>query len=160
MATLYDLTERYRNILEIAEMLDEEQLSEALAGLDDEIENKADGYAKVIQELHGKVDVLKKEEKRLSDRRKSIENNAKRIKESLQDQMLLLDKRKFKTDLFSFNIQNNPPSLDVIDDEYIPKQFYEEQQPKLNRRELLNALKSGDVIKGVEIKQTEGLRIR
>lgn len=160
MATLYELSERYQNILEVAEMLDPEQLEEALKGIDDEIENKADGYAKVIQELNGKVDVLKKEEKRLADRRKSIENNAKRIKESLQEQMLLLDKRKFKTDLFSFGIQKNAPSLDVIDYQYIPKEFYEEQQPKLNKRELLKAMKNGDVIKGVEVKQTESLRIR
>jgi len=160
MATLYDLSERYQNILDIAEMLDEEQLQEALSEIDDAIENKADGYAKVIQELHGKVDVLKKEEKRLSDRRKSIENNAKRIKESLQDQMLLLDKRKFKTDLFSFNIQKNPPSLNVLDDSFIPKRFFEEQQPKLDSRGLLNALKSGEEIKGVEVKQSESLRIR
>ena len=160
MATLYELSERYQNILEVAEMLDPEQLEEALSGLDDEIENKADGYAKVIQELHGKVDVLKKEEKRLSDRRKSIENNAKRIKESLQDQMLLLDKRKFKTDLFSFNISKNPPSLTVLDDTFIPKRFYEEQDPKLDKRGLLNALKAGEEIKGVEVKQGESLRIK
>lgn len=160
MPTLYDLSERYQNILDVAEMLDEEQLQEALSEIDDAIENKADGYAKVIQELHGKIDVLKKEEKRLADRRKSIENNVKRIKESLQDQMLLLDKRKFKTNLFSFSVQRNAPSLDVIDDKYIPKEFYEEQQPKLNKRALLKSLKQGDVIKGVEIKQTEGLRIR
>lgn len=160
MPTLYDLSERYQNILDVAEMLDEEQLQEALSEIDDAIENKADGYAKVIQELHGKTDVLKKEEKRLADRRKSIENNAKRIKESLQDQMLLLDKRKFKTDLFSFNIQNNPPSLSVLDESHIPKRFYEEQDPKLNKRELLKALKGGEELEGVEIKQTESVRIR
>lgn len=74
--------------------------------------------------------------------------------------MLLLDKRKFKTDLFSFNISKNPPSLTISDDTFIPKRFYEEQDPKLDRRGLLNALKSGEEIKGVEVKQSESLRIR
>ena len=160
MATLYELTDRYQNLLEVAEMLDQEQLDEALNGINDEIEVKAEGYAKVIKALESTSSGLDKEFKRLSGRKKSIDNNAKRLKEALQDGMLLAGKTKFKTDLFSFNIQNNPSSLDILDDRYIPKEFYIEQEPKLDRRELLKTLKNGDVIKGVEIKQTEGLRIR
>lgn len=160
MATLYDLSDRYQNLLEIAEMLDQDQLEEALSGLDDEIENKADGYAKVIKELESQESAIKEEIKRLSERKSAIGNNIQRMKESLQDQMLLMNKRKIKSDLFSFNIQNNPPSLDIIDDRYIPREFYIDQEPKLDKRNLLKTLKQGDVIKGVEIKQTEGLRIR
>ena len=160
MATLYELTDRYRNVLEIAGMLDEEQLQEALQAIDDEIEVKADGYAKVMKELEAQENAIQEEVKRLSERKKHIKNNRDRMKESLANQMEILSKRKIKTDLFSFNIQNNPSSLDILDDRYIPKEFYIEQEPKLDRRELLKTLKNGDVIKGVEIKQTEGLRIR
>jgi len=160
MATLYELTDRYRNVLEIAGMLDEEQLQEALQAIDDEIEVKADGYAKVMKELEMQENAIQEEVKRLSERKKHIKNNRDRMKESLANQMEILSKRKIKTDLFSFNIQANPPSLNVLDDRDIPKEFYIEQEPKLDRRELLQTLKRGDVIKGVEIKQTEGLRIR
>lgn len=160
MATLYDLSERYQNVLEIAEMLDQEQLEEALKGIDDEIDNKADGYAKVIKELEAQDNAIKDEIKRLSDRKSAINNNIKRMKESLQEQMLLMDKRKIKTPFFSFNIQNNPPSLSILDESHIPKRFYEEQDPKLNKRELLKALKDGEELEGVEIKQGESLRIR
>lgn len=161
MATLYELTDRYRNILEVAEMLDAEQLDEALAGIDDDIEVKADGYARVIKELDNTADGLDKEIKRLTDRKKTITNNAKRMKESLQDSMLLTGKTKFKTDLFSFNIQKNAASLSVLKEDNIPKRFYEEQAPKLDKRGLLKYLKeTEEELEGVEIKQTESLRIR
>ncbi|PJH69170.1 hypothetical protein CVR96_27740, partial [Salmonella enterica subsp. enterica serovar Typhimurium] len=51
MATLYKLNESYQNILQVAEMMDEEEFKEALNGIEDDIENKADGYAKVIKEF-------------------------------------------------------------------------------------------------------------
>jgi len=106
MATLYELTDRYRNVLEIAGMLDEEQLQEALQAIDDEIEVKADGYAKVMKELEMQENAIQEEVKRLSERKKHIKNNRDRMKESLANQMEILSKRKIKTDLFSFNIQN------------------------------------------------------
>lgn len=161
MSTLYELNQRYMNILEVAEMMDEGLLNEALATIDDEIDDKADGYAKVIKQLELQVKGLKEEEKRLAERRKSIENNIKRMKESLEDSMKVQGKRKIKTNLFTFNIQHNPPSLKVTDESNIPEEFFEEQAPKLNRKELLKYLKNTDEkIEGAEIKQTEGLRIR
>jgi len=161
MATLYELTDRYRNVLEIAGMLDEEQLQEALQAIDDEIEVKADGYAKVMKELEAQENAIQEEVKRLSERKKHIKNNRDRMKESLANQMEILSKRKIKTDLFSFNIQNNPSRLSITDEANIPKEFFEEQEPKLNKRELLNYLKSSEQeLVGVEIKQTESLRIR
>lgn len=161
MSTLYELTDRYRNILEVAEMLEPEEFSEILKGLDDEIEPKADSYAIVINELTASEDKLKKEIDRLSARMGTIKNNKKRMKESLQDSMLLTGKTKFKTDLFSFNIQKNAASLSVLKEDYIPKRFYEEQAPKLDKRGLLKHLKeTKEELEGVGIKQTESLRIR
>lgn len=43
-------------------------------------------------------------------------------------------KEKFKTALNSYSIANNPPSLDVTDESLIPKQYYVEQQPKLDKK--------------------------
>ncbi|PJH64304.1 siphovirus Gp157 family protein, partial [Salmonella enterica] len=116
MATLYKLNESYQNILQVAEMMDEEDFKEALNGIEDDIENKADGYAKVIKELEIQVDGLKREEKRLKERRTILENKIKNMKENLENSMKLQGKTKFKTPLFSFNIQNNAPSLTVMDE--------------------------------------------
>lgn len=161
MATLYELTDRYRNILEVAEMLDAEQLEEALAGIDDDIEVKADGYAGVIEELKMKKEKNKELKERFAAKEKALDTRIEKMKESLQDSMLLTGKTKFKTDLFSFNIQKNAASLSVLKEDNIPKRFYEEQAPKLDKRGLLKYLKeTEEELEGVEIKQTESLRIR
>lgn len=155
---IYELTQSYQQIMEMIEE-GQEGLEDTLESLNDAIEDKAVGYAKVMRNLEAQASAIKEEEKRLSDRRKSIENNVKRMKESLQENMVHNDMKKIKTDLFTFNIQKNPPSLSIENEELIPKRFYEEQLPKLNRKELLKELKESD-IPGVEIKQGESLRIR
>lgn len=155
---IYELTQSYQQIMEMIEE-GQEGLEDTLESLNDAIEDKAVGYAKVMRNLEAQASAIKEEEKRLSDRRKSLENNVKRMKESLQENMVHNDMKKIKTDLFTFNIQKNPPSLNIENEELIPKRFYEEQLPKLNRKELLKELKESD-IPGVEIKQGESLRIR
>ena len=48
----------------------------------------------------------------------------------------------------------------IIDDESkIPKEFYEEQEPKLNTRELRSYLKNNEV-EGVRFEQGRGVRFR
>lgn len=155
---IYELSQSYQQIMEMIED-GQEGLEDTLESLNDAIEDKAVGYAKVMRNLEAQATAIKEEEKRLSERRKSLENNVKRMKESLQETMIHNDKKKIKTDLFTFNIQKNPPSLNIENEELIPKRFYEEQLPKLNRKELLKELKETD-IPGVAIKQGESLRIR
>jgi len=74
--------------------------------------------------------------------------------------MIELGKTKFKTPLFSFNVQKNAPSLEITDESFVPIIFYKEVAPTLDRKALLNAIKGGQIFKGVGMKQTESLRIR
>lgn len=158
---LYELTQSYQDILDLAESAeDNSHLLDALNTLEDEIDTKFENIGKVVRSLESDTDSIDTEIKRLQEKKKAIESNKRNLKQYVENEMQKLGTDKIKTSLFSFGIQANPPSLDIIDDEYIPEEFYTAQQPKLNKRELLNAIKNGDVIKGVEIKQSEGLRIR
>ena len=69
-------------------------------------------------------------------------------------------KTVFKTPLFSFGIQNNKPSTNIIDESQIPANYFEEQPKKLNKKLLLEDLQNGEEIDGASIKQTRSLRIR
>ncbi len=160
--TLYELTGQYLLLLQMAEdpEVDPEVLSDTMEGLSGEIEEKADGYAKVMKTLEGESETIKKEIDRLTARRNSIDSNIARIKNSLESAMRTTGNTKFKTDFFSFNIQKNPPSLDVIDDTKVPKQFFVPQPDKLDRKSALAYIKEhGDQEWGA-IKQGESLRIR
>ena len=161
MAKLYELTDNYLKVLAMAEDGEdgEDVYIDTLESIEFEIEEKAENIAKIMAELQGSVDMLKKEEERLSAKRKVIENNSKRLKQYLEEQMLLTGKVKFKTELFSFGIQKNAPSLDVVTEDNIPEEFYVVER-RLNKTDLLKAIKAGLEIDGVSTKQTESLRIR
>src|SRR5690606_5753154 len=127
---LYELSTNY---LQIQEMIMEgaEGLEDTLESLNDAIEDKAVGYAKVIKNIEGQVLAIKEEEKRLAERRRSLESNIKRLKENLELSMLDTGKKKIKTNLFTFNIQKNPPSVKILDEEAIPSDYLVKQKPKI-----------------------------
>lgn len=161
MPSLFDLSTDYKQLYDlIAEQEDEQILKDTLASINDAIEDKADGYVAVIKTLEGDNKAIDEEIKRLRQRKTSNQNGVKRLKESLQEVMEQTGKEKFKTALNSYSIANNPPSLDITDESLIPKQYYIEQQPKLDKKELLKVVKDGLEIKGVELKQSRSLRVR
>ena len=159
MSTLYELTGQFQQLLDMAETgtIDPDVLKDTLGGIDGEIEIKADGYAKVIRELEGQVLMLKSEIERLSGKKTSIENNIKAMKESLESAMKVTGKTKFKTELFSFNIQNNPPRL-VIDKE-VPEEFLIPQPPKADNARIKQVLKE-QKLDFAHLEVGQSLRIR
>ena len=163
--TLYDLTAEYQSLLQMAEDpdTDPEVLTDTMDALEGEIEDKADGYAIVMKELEATEQKIKTEVDRLNARRLSISNNIRCMKLRLQTSMIETGKTKFKTDLFSFGIQKNPPSV-VIDEQYIkniPKKYLVQQDPVIDKKKIKEDLNAGVDLEGIaHLAQTESLRIR
>ncbi len=162
MATLYELSNDWQLLMNLATSgeIDEEVLQDTLDSMSYAIDEKAEGYAAVDLELQAQEEKLKKEIGRLQQRKSSITKNRKRIKDSLRDEMIAMGKEKIKTDKFTIHIQSNPQSVDIKDESDIPYTYYVEQKPKLDKRALLDDLKNGVKIPGVEVKQTRGVRFR
>lgn len=159
MSTLYNLKEDYKRVLELqAEGVDEEVIKDTLEAIDDAIEDKADSYSYVIREKKGQNDTIDEEIKRLQALKRSNNNLIKLLQENLYEVMKDTGKTKFKTDLNSFWIQKNPMSIDIKYEDNIPEDFYVTER-KLQRRDLINYVKNNE-IDGVEITQSEGVRIR
>lgn len=161
-ATLYDLTGAWLDLYDMADDpdVDAEVWFDTIEGLEGEIEDKADGYAKVITQLTADSLAIKDEEDRLYNRRKTIENRIRNMKDRLQQMMELTGKTKFKTPLFSFNIQNNPASVVIDDESKVPKRFWIQQEPKLDKQAIKELLKDGITCDYAHLMQTQGLRIR
>ena len=165
---LYDLTNDYQDLLNYAQSVDftdEEQLQmfqDTLDSLDGAIEDKAEGIAHVLKQLEYDEMVVNEEVKRYQKKKKALANNQKRLKEYLQNSMEYVGKDKIKTPKFSINIQNNPPKLIVDDENEIPKEYWEEQSPKLDKRSLLEDLKNdeSDDFRGARVVQERSLRIK
>lgn len=118
MSTLYELKGEYLQLLEMLEdpEIEEQVVLDTLEGIDYELEIKAENYAKIMKELEGNVEIIKTEQQRLADKKSKLEANIKRLKDNLQEAMIATGKTKFKTDLFSFNIQKNGGAAPVIVD--------------------------------------------
>lgn len=159
--TLYELTEQFQTLLEMIDNPDipEDVLRDTMDAVEGEIELKADGYAKVITEAKAKIEMLKAESNRLSERAKVIENNIGRMKDNLLRMMKACGKPKFKTELFSFGIQLNPPKV-VLDSEEIPEEFLVPQPAKVNTALIKDAIKNGETFDFAHLEQGEGVRIR
>lgn len=163
MATLYELTAEYKELLEMAEEqnLTQADIKDTLEGMDYEFEDKADGYAKVLRSLDGKEEAISSEIKRLTEMKKVVANNKKAIKQNLENAMIETGKTKFKTTLFSFEIQKNPASVRIKDESLVPEEYRIKQPDKIDKKLLIKALKEGAVFtENIELVQTESLRIR
>ena len=160
--TLYELSDDYMNLLTMAEDpdIDPEAFADPLAGIEGAIEDKADGYAKVMKQLEATSANLEFEEKRLMNRRKTIDRNIKRMKQALQDAMIATGKPKFKTDLFSFTIRKNPASVVIDRETSIPPEFLIPQDPKIDKKAIKAAIDRGDDITFAHLEQGESLIIR
>ena len=165
MANIYEITQDYLKLMELASdpEIDPEIIADTFEGLDGELEIKAENYAKIMKNLEGDLAALKAEEERLAKKRKAIENNIKRMKAALQEAMELTGKTKFKTQLFSFGIQKNPPAV-VMDEQYlenIPAQYLIPQDPKIDKQKIKEDLKAGVDLEGIaHLEQGASLRIR
>ena len=156
---LYDLVGNYKKVYEMD--LDDETWQDTLESIDSAIEQKADGVMYVIRNLEVDVIGLKDEEKRLKSKREVAERKIKRLKQYLQENMEAVGKTKFKTQLFAYNIQNNPASLKLTDEKLIPQKYYTvETSRKYDNKAIKDDLKAGKVINGAELKTSQSLRIR
>lgn len=109
MLSLYEMTKDWENVFEM--LLDpeipEEAIFDTIEMIEADMDVKADGYAKIIKSMDGDAAQIDAEIKRLQDRKASITNRQKMMKQRLADSMKATGRTKFKTALFSFNIQKN-----------------------------------------------------
>ena len=161
--TLYELTGEWQQVLSMMEDPDvpEEAVRNTLEGLSGEIEEKADGYAKVMRQLQAEAEAIEKEEERLNDRRDHLMSRIVSMKSALMEAMRATGKTKFKTTLFSFGIRKAGMKKLVIDHEDTVPDKYWVQPPKvIDRKMLKEDLTHGDMPGVAHLEQSEYLSIR
>ena len=163
---LYELTADLITLQELLEeSVDDQLLQDTLEAVQGEYDVKMEAYAKVIKNLEADIDALKAEAKRLTDKRKVLENNIDRLKKAMFDSMKATGKTKAGGQLFTVAIQKNGGKLPVIvaedaDLSILPDQLVKVvESPDLEAiRELLEA---GKVVEGFSLGQRgESLRIK
>lgn len=122
---IYELTGNYEHLLNMLydKDVDEQAILDTLESIEGDIEDKADGYAKIIKELEAQSKARKEEAKRLTESAQTIDNRIKMLKSNLFNCMKITGKTKFTTNLFSFNIVKNGGKQPLIVDGEVPKEY-------------------------------------
>ena len=164
MASLRELTQDLQNLYDMAsEMTEDEQdiFSDSLEALNGEIESKLDGYMSVIAQLQSDMEMLKKEEDRLSAKRNVIKNNIERMKERIKFFVENQPDKKFASSYYKFSIRKNAPSLKYDENTAdIPIQFLVPQEPKFDKNAMKDAIKNGETFEGFTLESSESLIIK
>jgi len=162
MSSLYELVGDFKQVEDMAHDSDfsEQAILDTLEGIAGEIEDKADGYAKVIKTIEADVAALKMEEKRLADKRKVLEGRIIFIKLNLENAMRVTGKIKFKTLLFSFNIQKNGGKRTMKITGDVPNNYLVPQPPVADNEAIRELLGTQEVDWAHLEPQTDGLRIK
>lgn len=167
MSRLYELTS---DLLQLQELLedseaDEQLLKDTLEAVQGEYDAKMEAYAKVIKNLEADMDALKTEAKRLTDKRKVLENNVSRLKAAMFDSMKATGKTKAGGQLFTVAIQKNGGVVPVIMAENADLSILPDQLVKVVESPNLEAIRellvAGKVVEGFTLgERGESLRIK
>lgn len=161
MAKLYELAESLNTLIDFIESDEnatEQQYAEALNQLGMAFEEKAENLVKYIRNIESDAEAYRVEERRLYERRRSLENKAASIKNYLYSTMKSLHLDKTEAGLFKLRIQANNPSVEILDEAAIPDE-YKTYEVIIDKKTLLQDIKSGKMVSGAEAKQGEGVRI-
>ena len=144
--SLYDLT---GNFLALQEMMmdpdiDQEMIQDTLEAMDGDYEEKLENYGKIITNLSVLATGIDEEEKRLKAKKKTINNQIDRLKKNIKESMIALDKKKIKTELYSYTIRDGVPSVVIDDTDKVPTEFRTPQPDKIDMDGIKRLLKSSD----------------
>ena len=157
MTTIYTLT---GDLLAIQRMIEDgcDGLDDTLESIELAVADKLEGYAMVIKNIQSDIDGLKAEEKRLSDRRKAMENNVERMKQAMRDALLTVEGNRLKTDKFTFSFRKST-SVQITDETLIPPQFIQ-TETKVVKTDIAKMLKDGAQIPGASLVENQSLQIK
>lgn len=144
--SLYDLT---GNFLVLQEMMsdpdvDPEMIQDTLEAMDGDIEEKLNNYGMIITNLKGLAENIKVEKKRLDEKEKTINNRIERMKKNIRESMIAMDKKKIKTELYSYTVKDGVPSVVIDDENRVPSEFRKPQPDKIDMDGIKRLLKTSD----------------
>lgn len=165
MPSLYNLTDQYRALEEAAynDELDYDEFARLLLEIEGSIEDKVDGYCRIIASLKTDAQALKDEEARLKARRRSLENSVLHLKNALSVAMDAQGKQKIKTRLYTvYHTARNHleiTDLDAVPAEYIKPRTLKEDD--VNKKAITDyILETGEVLPWAHLVAGRSLNIR
>lgn len=149
--TLYDISKRYQNLWDLCtdDNVDLDTLENALQSVEGELQDKCANGIAIIQDLKYHADNMGEEIKRLSFRKKALENKLDWLKSYYLDNLQKFGVSKVLTNRGSMSVANSGGKrpLKIVDEDLIPNDF-KFLVPHIDKDALRKALESGQSIQG------------
>ena len=130
--------------------IDEQTLADTVEGLTDLHEIvQAIIRSALVEEALAKG--LKCRISEMQDRLHRLEDRATKRRQIAKDVMVDLDLRKLTAPDFTVSLRPGTPSLLVIDEDAVPKTYWEPGEPRLRRQILAHDLKLGEEVAGATL---------
>lgn len=160
--SLYEITSGFPALMENEEITEEDKkkLEDELTILLQQKSQNIIGYTKNIELT---INAMKEEEKRIADNRKALENKVTRFKNYVKECMERNGITKIETELGTLSIAKSPTSVEIINEDEVPKEFKQEViTVKIDKTKIKNNFKeTGEIPAGVNIVTTNtNLRIK
>lgn len=161
---LFLITKQYKEVINAA--IDSETgeinidaLSE-IAGFSDSFDEKVQNIASYIEDLKSKLLIVKEYVRLLNERGESIDKKIESLSAYVMKSMDEVGATKVSTALFTVVNKLNPPYVDVLCESNIPDDYMiTKTTVSPDKRKILEELKSGHEISGVQMKRTKRLDI-
>lgn len=167
MTALYELTEQYRLLTDLAfdEADEDGSIGETFVGvlstLTDDIDAKLSALCRVVRELQQVEASAKNEAAFLTNKARRAEHAAELLKNYMHENLESLGETKRKVDdIFTVSIQASPPRLEVLDMAKVPAAFDVPQERKIDASKIKELLKKGAFVPGCQLIRGTHLRIR
>ena len=153
--TLYNITNKFAELMDMAENgeLTEEQYNALGEQLTLELQQKGSGIIGYTQNEEAFIEAVDFQIKRLQDLKKARQNKLEKFKQYVKENMDRLGITKMDTELGTLSIAKNPMSVEIENEEEIPKEFKQQViTTKIDKTAIKNHFKAtGEIIPGVKI---------
>lgn len=157
---LYEITSAFPMLMENEEISEENkaQIKEELTLL---LQQKSQNIIGHIRNMELTAEAMKSEEKRISERRKQIENHVVKFKEYVKNCMENNGILKIETALGTLSTAKSPISVEIINESVIPDEYKTEVVTiKVDKKKIADNFKAtGELIEGVII-HTDNTNLR
>lgn len=153
--TLYNITNKFAELMDMAENgeLTEEQYNALGEQLTLELQQKGSGIIGYTQNEEAFIEAVDFQIKRLQDLKKARQNKLEKFKQYVKENMDRLGITKMDTELGTLSIAKNPMSVEIENEEVIPKEFKQQViTTKIDKTAIKNHFKAtGEIIPGTRI---------
>ena len=159
--TLYHITSEQLRINELLEESGGEltpEIEEALVLNEHNFVTKSEGYIQTIAKYQALVDAADNIIKEAQRKKRVFDNISKRLKERLQDAMIIMGRDRVEVGIHTLSLRNSV-AVNITEESKIPNEFIK-VETSVDKMKVKEALKRGELIPGAELQTNQSLQIR